>query len=420
MAAIATHGYTITFDSTALTLTPSLLHASLGARAIAVPYGTIERVKVVSAPTDARPGVMALVGTGHALTFPPGEGALVDAAVEAITAALSGQIPEDVTPQIPGLSFVAIDVETANSTAGSMCQVAAVRVIDGRIQDSWHSLVRPHPDFGGFDPAFEEIHGISEADVAAAPTVADITAHLVDFVGPLPVVAHNVHFDMTQIAAAWKAYRVEPPRWEYACSLAASRRAGVKLANYRLPTVASFLDVPAFDHHDALADARASAEIFLRLARRASLSGSLAEVFAGMGFQLGYLDGYRPHPVMTVSKAVSAAPKKSRWAATATPDVIPEPNADADPQGPLFGQVVVLSGEFTPYDKGELWSLMAATGAQVAKNVTKKTTVLIVGAWQSKTSKHKRAEELIAAGQAIELWEASTLYRLIGLAEPQP
>ncbi len=103
------------------------------------------------------------------------------------------------------------------------------------------------------------------------------------------------------------------------------------------------------------------------------------------------------------------------WQSVATPDVIPEPNPNADPDGVLFGQNVTLSGDFEPFDKGQLWSGMAEQGATVGKNVTKKTTILVAGTWATKTSKQKRAEELMAKGQEIEIWSSEQLYAVLGL-----
>ncbi|AGF72852.1 exonuclease domain-containing protein [Corynebacterium halotolerans] len=103
------------------------------------------------------------------------------------------------------------------------------------------------------------------------------------------------------------------------------------------------------------------------------------------------------------------------WQSVATPDVIPDPNPDADPEGVLFGQNVTLSGDFEPFDKGQLWAGIAERGATVGKNVTKKTTILVAGTWATKTSKQKRAEELIAKGQDIRIWDSARLYEVLDL-----
>ena len=55
----------------------------------------------------------------------------------------------------------------------------------------------------------------------------------------------------------------------------------------------------------------------------------------------------------------------------------------------------------------------------MGKNVTKKTTLLVVGEWAKKTSKEKRAEELQEKGQDITMWSGAQLFSELELdAEP--
>lgn len=104
-----------------------------------------------------------------------------------------------------------------------------------------------------------------------------------------------------------------------------------------------------------------------------------------------------------------ASPRKTQkrspapWAKVATPDEVPETNEEADIDGPIYGQTVCVTGDVDPYDKGEVWDMIASRGGVVAKNVTKKTTMLIVGEWHSMTSKEKRARELQDKGQELQI-----------------
>lgn len=104
-----------------------------------------------------------------------------------------------------------------------------------------------------------------------------------------------------------------------------------------------------------------------------------------------------------------ASPKKTQkrspapWAKVATPDEVPETNEEADIDGPIYGHTVCVTGDVEPYDKGEVWDMIASRGGVVAKNVTKKTTMLIVGEWHSMTSKEKRARELQDKGQELQI-----------------
>ncbi|WP_426716699.1 BRCT domain-containing protein [Corynebacterium auriscanis] len=102
------------------------------------------------------------------------------------------------------------------------------------------------------------------------------------------------------------------------------------------------------------------------------------------------------------------------WAAVATPDEVPETNEQADIDNPVYGQVVCVTGDVEPYDKGQIWDMIAGAGGEVGKNVTKKTTMLIIGEWATTTSKEKRARELIGKGQEIQLVPLKEFLTMVG------
>src|SRR5699024_3486314 len=59
------------------------------------------------------------------------------------------------------------------------------------------------------------------------------------------------------------------------------------------------------------------------------------------------------------SGGAAAQDRRAKWDAVKAPEVIPEKNEDVYPYGLLFGQNVILTGDFAPYDKGRLWELIA-------------------------------------------------------------
>ena len=359
---------------------------------------------------------------------------------------------------IPGFDFVALDVETANQNWGSICQIGLVRVVDGEevARESW--LCRPPAGLDEFDPFNVGIHGITADAVADSPEVGELIGPLREFVGELPLVAHNAQFDATALRAACVAAGQEIPELMFACTLAQARATRLDVVNHRLPTLAEFFGVVLDNHHDAAADAAACAGIMVGLARRAAHEGSLLNFVHDTGFALGSIDADRVTPVLRDRSGATRALQASRvaatggttaavdavvepqgsnqngapksrggkggaekqrgpapWQAVATPDTIPEPNRDADPDSPLYGENVTLTGDFEPHDKGELWSRIAELGGQVGKNVTKKTTILVAGEWATMTSKEKRARELREKGQDIQIWQAPQLLEALGL-----
>lgn len=170
-------------------------------------------------------------------------------------------------------TFVAVDFETANRTSGvSACQIALVKVSNGRVVDEFTTLILPPRGYRYFE--FTKIHGISLTDVlsTAAPTWPQIAQYVASFVGKLPVYAHNASFD----AGVWDDLdsfygTVTKPKSIY-CTYRTAQRLVEGLNNYKLPTVVGYLS-PGFqlNHHKADSDAEACAAIVIAMQSNPSL-----------------------------------------------------------------------------------------------------------------------------------------------------
>ena len=96
------------------------------------------------------------------------------------------------------MDFVVIDVETANPDFSSICQVGVAEFRDGRLFDSWESLVDPE-DY--FDDMNVSVHGIDEAMVRGAPKWAAVNAQLTPWLKDRIVASHTA-FDRAALARA--------------------------------------------------------------------------------------------------------------------------------------------------------------------------------------------------------------------------
>ncbi|MFE6734363.1 3'-5' exonuclease [Microbacterium sp. NPDC057650] len=179
------------------------------------------------------------------------------------------------------LDFTAIDFETANSSPASPCQVGLVRVRDGEVvaQTGW--LIRPPAGYDDFQEWNVRIHGIRPEDVIGAPTWEAQIDRLHAFAGGDVLVAHNAGFDLNVLRRSCQATGLDAPPYRSLCSLAVARKT-YTLESYRLPKAAEAAGFGEFPHHDALADARACAQIVIDAAQRAgavdieALSGALS------------------------------------------------------------------------------------------------------------------------------------------------
>lgn len=153
-------------------------------------------------------------------------------------------------------AFIAIDVETANKDAASICQIGFARFAGGELIDNWSWLVHPQAYFSEFNTA---IHGIRPVDVSHAPDWAGVHEAVADLLVDQVVVSHT-SFDVKAITQACLAHDRAPIQARWLDSVRVARRAFPELKNrggHGLASLKRHLDL-RFDHHDAGEDARAA------------------------------------------------------------------------------------------------------------------------------------------------------------------
>lgn len=190
------------------------------------------------------------------------------------------------------MDFTAIDFETANSSPASACAVGLVRVRDGQVVAATGWLIQPPPGHDEFQEWNVRIHGIRPEDVRNAATWAEQFDRLCDFAGADVLVAHNAGFDLNVLRRAAEATGAACPPYRSLCSLQVARKT-YRLDSYRLPMAAAAAGFAEFAHHDALADARACAQIVIDAARLAGAVDvhDLAEL---LGLRIGGAPARQP------------------------------------------------------------------------------------------------------------------------------
>ncbi len=161
-----------------------------------------------------------------------------------------------------GGDFVVVDVETTGTNAdlADLIEVAAVRISGGKITDRWSTLVNPGRSIFG-----NQMHGITDKDVAGAPTPAAAARTALDFVGDAVLVGHSVGFDIAFLEAALgDGTRI--PMGRYLDTLTVARDGYPDLPSYTLGELSKFFGIELKQAHRALPDAEATAELLLKFA----------------------------------------------------------------------------------------------------------------------------------------------------------
>ena len=161
-----------------------------------------------------------------------------------------------------GRSFVVFDTETTSRDVkmGELVEIGAVRVSGGAVSDRFSTLVKPSRGIVG-----KQIHGITEADVAAAPSPVEAARQFLAWAGDDILVGHNVGFDITFLEAALAdGTRIEPGH--YLDTLVLARAAYPDLDAHKLADLVEFFELGTAPAHRALGDAEATAALLIRLA----------------------------------------------------------------------------------------------------------------------------------------------------------
>ncbi|MGX6961865.1 3'-5' exonuclease [Vagococcus xieshaowenii] len=159
------------------------------------------------------------------------------------------------------MNFIAMDFETANAQRHSACSIALSFVQDSQIVGKYYSLLQPDTDFHWRNI---QVHGIKPEMVKNAPTFSEIWPELAQyFQSQHLVVAHNAPFDNGVLRGCLDYYGLPEAHFQSLCTVRSSRKLFPDFENHRLNTVCQHLGITLDNHHDALEDSVACANILL-------------------------------------------------------------------------------------------------------------------------------------------------------------
>jgi DNA polymerase-3 subunit epsilon/ATP-dependent DNA helicase DinG len=160
-------------------------------------------------------------------------------------------------------SIVALDIETTglDPEKDAIIEIGAVRFTPRRVEAEWSSLINPGRPI---PPFITQLTGINDQMVREAPPLRAVLSQIKDFVGNLPVLGHNVRFDLSFLRRN-KIFLLNEVLDTYELASVIIPNAG----RYNLGSLAQFLSVPLPATHRALDDARVTRVVYQRLCESA-------------------------------------------------------------------------------------------------------------------------------------------------------
>ncbi|MCI8570198.1 MAG: PolC-type DNA polymerase III [Lachnospiraceae bacterium] len=158
--------------------------------------------------------------------------------------------------------FVVFDIETTGFSPvnNRIIEIGAVKVSGGEISDRFSSFVNPDVPIP-FE--IEKLTGINDSMVMGAPFIEEVLPEFLAFCKDAVLVAHNANFDMSFIKE--NALRQNIRRqFTYVDTVGIARILLPHQAKHTLDAVAKTMGVSLENHHRAVDDAEATAEIFVK------------------------------------------------------------------------------------------------------------------------------------------------------------
>ena len=333
-------------------------------------------------------------------------------------------------------SFVALDVETANSDYASICSIGAARFERGAIVDEFYTLVDPQDYFAAVNVG---IHGIDRDKVARAPRFAEALLRLNEFVAD-SVVVHHTQFDRSAISQAAARANLPPPSWRWLDSALVTRRTWPHRSRdgYGLAEVCRMIGY-RFAHHDALADAKAAGHVILAAMRKTGartiepiIELERAPARPPAPAAPRSTPAQRSKPAKSTKRTspteppkLTEPPKRAKADVPATPPTLTKPRKTRKRRlrrlkRRRYDETVVVS--CTSLVAPAVLQIVARrAGLTVASALSEETTLLIVadetiehGAQGPAQRDRLRADELIAAGHKIDVISESEFFEMLG------
>lgn len=186
---------------------------------------------------------------------------------------------------------VVLDFETTGLSAydDRIIEVGAVIVKGKKVIDKFSELMNP----GCYLPRFiTDLTGISNSMLKGKPRPQKVMPNLKNFIGNRVILAHNASFDSKFLYAEMNRANLDIDN-EILCTLLLSRRLIPDVYDYKLGTLAEFLNVKIGRAHRAIDDALATAKLWNHLHEVVSESLGIKRIES------------------TIFKSISKKPKRS-------------------------------------------------------------------------------------------------------------
>ncbi len=291
--------------------------------------------------------------------------------------------------------YVVVDLETTGLDASfdNIIEVACIHMADGKKVDTFHSYVQP-PVFTNYkgeqhyvDDFIANLTGITDDMLKDAPVFKDIANDLRAFLGDYTIVGHNVNFDINFLYDNFSETLGVLFQNNFVDTMRLARIILPELPHHRLVDLCKLFSIDV-DYHRALSDCDATQKVLSSL--------------MGEADKRHIVPAKHKHDLADLTRL--------------TGDVTLN-----DPSNPLYQKKVVFTGKLERFTRKEAAQIVCNIGGSCENNVTKHTNFLVIGSLKEiasvkgeKSTKMKKAEDLILKGQDLQILSENAFYDMLG------
>lgn len=168
--------------------------------------------------------------------------------------------------------YIILDIETTGLSKyrHGITEIAAIRVKNNKIVKEFHSLVNPQQRIPRF---ITRLTGIDEEMVKDAPKINEVMPKLLDFLKSDIVIAHNASFDYGFISHNAELHTNTCLKNPKLCTRKLASRLLPDVGSKRLNNLCEHFQIVNDDAHRAMADVKATFELFQRFHKQLISSG---------------------------------------------------------------------------------------------------------------------------------------------------
>lgn len=288
-------------------------------------------------------------------------------------------------------SYVLLDTETTglDPEYDRIIEFAAIKVRNNEIVDKFQTLIKPPYKIDSF---ITELTGITNEMLESAPALEEIFSKIEEFIKDEIIIAHNANFDINFLYESSLRLDKNGITNNFVDTMRLSRRIFPEEKHHRLCDLIERFSIGSNVEHRALSDVLQTNACYQ------------------------YLKNYILENNIDI---VSLYPKKKHYfKATELCSEIEIENINQDSS--IYGKGFVFTGVLNKMTRKDAMHIVLNMGGFCFDSVTKKTNFLVLGnndycstIKDGKSSKHKKAEQLILKGQDIQIISENIFYDMI-------